>query len=162
MRYLQAGERQFVALEPDDDTLRQLVHQAGYSCTIITEPRRIGLEVVALESTGPLLLFDASESANLGWFSRCQFYVDALSGVVLQTPLVLSNCFDGDGLQRDRLRISVATELPAEFRMLGKRAMSEQVVYALTYNLLVALRETGVALCGSSGLLPLAGQTKRR
>ncbi len=162
MRYLQAGKRQLVALDPDNDTLRQLVHQAGYSCTIVAEQRRISLEVVALDSTGPLLLFDASESANRGWFSRCQFYVDSISGVVLQTPLVLSNCFDGDALRRDRLRISVSTELPAEFRMPGKRTMTEQVVYALIYNLLSALRESGVALCGASGLLPLAGKTDRR
>ncbi len=162
MRYLQAGERQLVALDPDNDTLRQLVNQAGYSCNIVAERRRISLEVLAQESVGPLLLFDASDPANVGWFSRCQFYVDSTSGVVLQTPLVLSNCFDGEELQRDRLRISVSTELPAEYRMPGKRAMTEQVVYALIYNLLTALKETGVALCGSSGLLPLAGKTGRR
>lgn len=162
MRYLQAGERRLLALDPDNDMLQHLVTQAGYTCEIVAERRRISIEVVTKESSGPLLLFDASESANRGWFSRCQFYVDSVSGVVLQTPLVLSNCFDGDELKRDRLRISVSTELPAEFRMPGKRAMSEQVVYSLIYNLLTALRETGVALCGSTGLLPLSGKTKRR
>ena len=43
----------------------------------------------------PLLLFDAADPANLGWFSRCQFYVDGASGAVLQTPIQLAN-------QRDR------------------------------------------------------------
>ena len=161
MRYLQAGDQQLVALDPDHNTLRQLVQQAGYSCEIIKERRRVSLEVRALESSGPLLLFDASDPANLGWFSRCQFYVDSLSGVVLQTPLLVANCFEGGSLLRDRLRVSVATELPAAFRLPGRRGLTEQVVYALVYNLLTALHETGVALCGKSGVLPLTG-TRRK
>lgn len=161
MRYLQAGEQQLVALDPDNGTLQQLVQQAGFSCKIVAERRRVNLEVTALEPTGPLLLFDASDPANLGWFSRCQFYVDSVSGVVLQTPLVVSNCFDGNKLARDRLGISMATELPAEFRLPGKRTLTEQVVYALIYNLLTALRETGVALCGTAGIQPLAGGRRK-
>ena len=161
MRYLQAGQQQLVALDPDDGTLRQLVQQAGFSCKIVAERRRVNLEVTALEETGPLLLFDASDPANLGWFSRCQFYVDSVSGVVLQTPLVIANCFEGNQLARDRLGISMATELPAEFRLPGKRSLTEQVVYALIYNLLTALRETGVALCGTSGIQPLAGGRRK-
>ena len=162
MRYLQAGEQQLVALEPDHDTLRQLVQQAGFGCEIIKEQRRVILEVRALESSGPLLLFDASDPANLGWFSRCQFYVDSVSGVVLQTPLLMSNCFDGDQLSRDRVRISMATELPVGFRLPGKRNLTEQVVYALLFSLISALKETGVALCGSSGLRPLTGSGRKR
>ena len=162
MRYLQAGQQQLVALDPDSDTLQQLVQQAGYSCKISTERRRVSLEVTPLEANGPLLLFDASDPANLGWFSRCQFYVDSVSGVVLQTPLVLANCFDGRELVRDRLRVSMATELPAGFRLPGRRGLTEQVVYALIYNLLTALRETGVALCGTSGIQPLAGGSRNR
>lgn len=161
MRYLQAGQQQLVALDPDNGTLRQLVNQAGYSCSISAERRRVTLEVTAQESNGTLLLFDASDPANLGWFSRCQFYVDSVSGVVLQTPLVISNCFDGSAVRRDRLRISVATELPAEFRLPGNRSLTEKVVYALLYNLLVALRSTGVALCGKSGIMALTGGTRK-
>lgn len=162
MRYVQAGEQQLVALDPDHDTLRQLVQQAGFSCEITEERRRISLEVRALDATGPLLLFDASDPANLGWFSRCQFYVDSISGVVLQTPLLMSNCFESGKVVSDRVRISLATELPAGFRLPGKRSLTEQVMYALLYNLLTALRETGVALCGSSGIRPLAGSKRKR
>ena len=162
MRYVQAGEQRLVALEPDHDTLRQLVQQAGFACEITNERRRVSLVVRALEPSGPLLLFDASDPANLGWFSRCQFYVDALSGVVLQTPLLLSNCYDGKELARDRLRISMATELPAGFRLPGKRSLTEQVVYALLFNLLGALKETGVALCGANGIRPLTGNHRKR
>ncbi|MDE0627347.1 MAG: hypothetical protein OXH99_13180 [Bryobacterales bacterium] len=162
MRYLQAGEQQLVVLDPDNNTLRQLVHQAGYSCKIFPDRRRVKLEVTVLEGGGPLLLFDASDPSNLGWFSRCQFYVDSVSGVVLQTPLVVSNCFTDGKLARDRVSISVATELPAEFRLPGKRGLTEQVVYALIYNLLTALRETGVALCGAFGIQPLTGGSRRK
>lgn len=157
MRYVQAGDQQLVALDPDDDILRQLVHQAGYSCEISKEKRRVSLDVRAMESTKPLLLFDASDPANLGFFSRCQFYVDAASGVVLQTPLQVANCFKGEKLLRNRLRVSLTTEIPAAFRLPGRRNLTEQVVYALLYNLLTALQETGVALCGTTGLRPLTG-----
>ncbi len=162
MRYVQAGEQRLVVLDPDYDTLRQLVQQAGFSCKITKESRRVSIEVKALDSTGPLLLFDASDPANLGWFSRCQFYVDSISGVVLQTPLVVSNCLAGNAVDRERLRISMATELPAGFRFPGKRGLTEQVVYALLYNLLAALRENGVALCGSAGIRPLTGGSRKR
>ena len=162
MRYVQAGDQQLVALDPDHDTLRQLVKQAGYSCEITKETRRVSLDVRALESSRPLLLFDASDPANLGWFSRCQFYVDSISGVVLQTPLQVANCYDRGELAHDRLRVSMATELPAAFRLPGRRSLTEQVVYALIYNLLTALHETGVALCGSGGIRPLAGTNRKR
>ncbi len=161
MRYVQAGEQQLVVLEPEHDTLRQLVQQVGFSANITKEARRVTIEVSALEPSGPLLLFDAGDPANLGWFSRCQFYVDSLSGVVLQTPLVISNCHSGSEVDRERLRISMATEVPAGFRLAGKKSLSEQVVYALLFNLLTALRDTGVALCGSAGLQPLAGAARR-
>ena len=162
MRYVQAGDQQLVALDPDHDTLRQLVKQAGYSCEITKETRRVSLDVRALESSRPLLLFDASDPANLCWFSRCQFYVDSISGVVLQTPLQVANCYERGELARDRLRVSMATELPAAFRLPGRRSLTEQVVYALIYNLLTALHETGVALCGAGGIHPLAGTNRKR
>lgn len=161
MRYVQAGEQQLLVLEPEHDTLRQLVQQAGFTANITKEARRVTIEVSALEPSGPLLLFDAGDPANLGWFSRCQFYVDSISGVVLQTPLVISNCYNGSEVDRERLQISMATEVPAGFRLAGRKSLSEQVVYALLFNLLTALRETGVALCGGTGLKPLAGAARR-
>ncbi len=162
MRYVQAGEQELLVLEPERDTLRQLVQQAGFTASISQEERRVLIEVSALEPAGPLLLFDAADPANLGWFSRCQFYVDSISGVVLQTPLVIANCYKGEELDCERLRISMSTEVPAGFRLAGRKSLSEQVVYALLYNLLAALRETGVALCGSKGLRPLAGAGRRK
>lgn len=162
MRYVQAGDQQLIALDPDEDTLRQLVRQAGYSCKIVKETRRVSLDVRALESSGPLKLFDASNPANLGFFSRCQFYVDSNSGVVLQTPLQVANRFDGGELVRDGLRVSMLTELPVGFRLPGRRSLTEQVVYALIYNLLTALQETGVAVCGTTGLRPLTGSNHKR
>jgi hypothetical protein len=109
----------------------------------------------------PLLLFDAADPGNLGWFSRCQFYVDGTSGAVLQTPLSLAN-------QRDRhgrtlpysVRIQVMKELPGTFRMPGRQPVNEQVIYAVLYNLLNALLNTGVGVCGGPIVKPLAGRTE--
>jgi hypothetical protein len=157
MRYLEAGGRQLVELEPDHDTIRNLVRQAGFECSIQAGARHLILEVWPAGEQDSLLLFNAAEPSNLGWFSRCQFYVDGMTGAVLQTPLTLANCFRDGRLAQDRLRVAVSTELPAKFRLPGRQSLSEQVVYALLFNLLNALRETGVAVCGQGSVVPLAG-----
>ncbi|MCB9383423.1 MAG: hypothetical protein H6509_02315 [Bryobacterales bacterium] len=162
MRYLQAGSRQLVALEPDHDVIRNLVQQAGFECSIEENARQLVLEVKPAAEGDSLLLFDAAQPSNLGWFSRCQFYVDGLTGAVLQTPLTVANCIEDDGRPAlDRIRIALSTELPAGFRLPGRQNVSEQVVYALLYNLLTALRENGVAVCGNGSVRPLAGAPKR-
>ncbi len=157
MKYLQAGEHRLVALDPDHEALSQIAQETGYSCEIIKERRSIIMHVTAIDFPGPLLLFDASDSANLGWFSRTQFYVDSISGVVLQTPILLANTFDGNKILRDSVKLTLTTELPAGFRLPGRRSLTEHVVYTLLYNLLTALRDTGVAICGKSGIRPLTG-----
>lgn len=159
MRYLQAGEQRLVALEPDQEMLRSLVSQAGFECEIHERSRQIVLDVVPAEGER-LLLFDASDPANLGWFARSQFYVDGLSGRVLQTPLTLANHRQGGQVRQDRLRIALSTELPAGFRLPGKQDLSEQVVYALLFNLLAALKENGVAVCGKGSVVPIAAAPK--
>jgi hypothetical protein len=158
MRFVQAGTQQLIALDPDHSVIRNVVKQAGFDCTIRDETRRLVLEVRPSSPQDVLLLFDASDPANMGWFSRCQFYVDSASGRVLQTPIVISNCSDADGKVLPKLRISVLKELPASFQMPGRQNVSEQVVYSLLYNLLAALKETGVAVCGQGGIRPLAGR----
>jgi hypothetical protein len=81
---------------------------------------------------------------------------------VLQTPLTVANCFDEDGKPAaGRMRVALSTELPAGFRLPGRQNLSEQVVYALLYNLLTALRENGVAVCGNGSVQPLAGAPRR-
>lgn len=158
MRFVQAGAQQLIALEPDHSVIRNVVKQAGYDCTIHDEARRLVLEVHPSAAHDPLLLFDAADPANVGWFSRCQFYVDSASGQVLQTPMVLANCADSEGKILPKLRVSVLKELPASFQLPGHQSVTEQVVYSLLYNLLAALRETGVAVCGQGGIRPLAGR----
>ncbi len=162
MRYLQAAGQKLVALEPDHDVVRNLVEQAGFECRIEEERRQLVLEVSPANEGDTLLLFDAAEPSNLGWFSRCQFYVDGLTGGVLQTPLTLANVRKDGELVLNRLRVGLSTELPAGFRLPGKQNVSEQVVYALLFNLLNALRENGVAICGEGSILPLAGASSRR
>ena len=160
MQFLRAGEQQLVLLELEREVVAGLAKQAGFDCTVDEESRRLVLDLTP-QTKEPLLLFDAADPANLGWFSRCQFYVDGRTGAVLQTPLSLANCRDGEGRLKQGVRVSIAKELPAGFRLPGQQAINEQVVYALLYNLLAALRNTGVAVCGGPAVVPLAGRTER-
>ena len=105
--------------------------------------------------------FDAADPANLGWFSRCQFYIDGRSGGVMQTPISLANKRDRGGKpQPYSVRVNIAKELPASFRLPGKQPLTEQVLYALLFNFLSALMKTGVAVCGGTAVQALAGRTE--
>ena len=157
MRILQAGKQQLIGLEPEQEIIENLVAQAGYEFSLDETEQHIVIEVRPAGATDPILLFDATNEANQAWFSRCQFYVNPVSGAVLQTPLTIANCRDAKGHALHRLRVALSKELPASFRLPGDQTVSEQVVYAILYRLLVALRETGVAICGAGGVEPLAG-----
>jgi hypothetical protein len=161
MRYLQAGGRRLVALEPDPDAIRSICQRAGFACEIEESPRQIVLKVNPSDDGQPFLLFDASEPANLGWFSRCQFYVDGFTGAVLQTPLTVANVRERGQLKTNQLRVALSTELPAAFRLPGRQTVSEDVLYSLLYSFLTALRETGVGICGRGSVQPLAGVPRR-
>ena len=109
----------------------------------------------------PLLLFDAADPGNLGWFSRCQFYVDGKSGSVLQTPLSLANQRDREGhVLSHAVRLQITKELPNTFRMPGRQPINEQVIYMVLMNLLNALLNTGVGVCGGPTVKPLAGRSE--
>src|SRR5579884_3404181 len=161
MQVLQAGRHKLILLEIDSATVSVVAQQAGFEARLKETPRSILIDLTAAHRATPLLLFDAADPANLGWFSRCQFYVDGRTGTVLQTPLGLANCRDEEGRLKQSVKISIAKELPAGFHLPGQQAVTEQVVYALLYNLLVALRNTGVAVCGGPAVVPLAGRTER-
>ena len=161
VKFVQAGERDLIELEPDHEMIHNLASQAGFDCNIEENDRALTLEAKPQETQDPLVLFDAGNPANVGWFSRCQFYVDGLSGAVLQTPLTLANCRDTRGDLLQQVRIGVSKELPATFKLPGNQTVNEQVVYALLYNLLVALRDTGVAICGQGAISPLAGRAEK-
>ncbi len=108
-----------------------------------------------------MLLFDAADPANLGWFSRCQFYVDGRTGGVMQTPMTVANKRDRAGRNvSNALRLRISKELPATFRLPGKQPMTEQVCYAMLNNFLQALIRTGVAVCGGGVVQPLAGRSE--
>jgi hypothetical protein len=121
----------------------------------------MSLELLAPDRQAPLLLFDAADPGNLGWFSRCQFYVDGRTGGVLQTPIMVANQKDRTGRTLpNALRVQVFKELPTSFRLPGKQPVTEQLVYAVLYNLLNALMNTGVGVCGGPIVKPLAGRTE--
>jgi len=159
VQVLQAGERKLIYLELDPELLTNIARQAAFDCQIEDGTRAVTLDLAAPSREDPLLLFDASDPANLGWFSRCQFYVDGRTGAVLQTPLHLANRRDRSGrLLPNAVRLQITRELPVNFRMPGRQPVTEQMVYAVFFNFLNALLTTGVGVCGGLVVKPLAGR----
>lgn len=162
MQVLEAGANKYLLLELDPEFVGNIAKQAGFEFKIDDQERVMALDLAVADRQAPLLLFDAADPGNLGWFSRCQFYVDGKTGSVLQTPLSVAN-------QRDRMgralpqaiRIQIAKELPGTFRMPGRQPINEQVIYAVFFNLLQALLNTGVGVCGGPTVKPLAGRTEQ-
>jgi|SRR5277367_2712483 len=161
MQVLQAGSHKFILLELDANAVSEVARQAGFESRIRESERSIQLDLTAPNRQVPLLLFDAADPANLGWFSRCQFYVDGRTGGVMQTPISVANKRDRAGKSNSTaVRVRIAKELPATFRLPGKQPITEQVFYALFQNFLNALMKTGVAVCGGTAVQPLAGRTE--
>jgi hypothetical protein len=161
MQVLDAGPNKYLMLELDPEFVGNIAKQAGFEFKIDNQRRVLSIELAATDRQAPLLLFDAADPGNLGWFSRCQFYVDGSSGSVLQTPLSLANQRDRAGRAMPHaIRVQIAKELPGSFRMPGRQPVNEQVIYAVLYNLLNALLNTGVGVCGGPAVKPLAGRTE--
>lgn len=161
MQVLQAGAHKLLLLELDPDFVTNIVKQAGFEFRVEDGPRTFTLELSAEGRQAPLLLFDAADPGNLGWFSRCQFYVDGRTGAVLQTPISIANQRDRSGrVLPNALRLQIAKEVPANFRLPGKQPVTEQMIYAVLYNFLNALLNVGVGVCGGAVVRPLAGRTE--
>lgn len=159
MQLLQAGSHQVVLLELDPDLIRQGAEETGFTCVVEDQPRSVILELSALERDKPLLLFDASVSTNTGWFSRCQFYVDARTGEVMQTPFLLANRRDAAGKPHSRaVSVQIRKELPSHFRLPGRQAVNEKMLYSVLFNFLAALQQVGVGVCGRGIVTPLTGR----
>jgi hypothetical protein len=58
------------------------------------------------------------------------------------------------------LRLQIFKELPTSFRLPGKQPVTEELVYKVLFNLLGALMNTGVGVCGGPIIKPLAGRTE--
>jgi len=161
MQVLQAGEHKFIFLELDAEIITDVARQAGFDIKIKDGARTLAVELIAAGRNSPLLLFDAADPANLGWFSRCQFYVDGRTGAVMQTPMALANQLDRAGKPHAHaVRLNITKELPASYRLPGKAPLTEKVFYQLFYNFLNALTKTGVAVCGAAAVKPLVGRTE--
>jgi hypothetical protein len=161
MQVLQAGPHKLILLELDLDLVTNIAKQAGFEVKLEDTAKSLILDLNATGRQAPLLLFDAADQANLGWFSRCQFYVEGRTGVIMQTPITLANQRDRSGRAiPDSIRLRIAKELPSSFHLPGKQAVTEQIVYALLYNVLAALTKTGIAVCGGPVIQPLAGRTE--
>jgi hypothetical protein len=83
MQVLQAGPHKLILLELDLDLVINIARQAGFEVKSEDTARSLILDLNATGRQAPLLLFDAADQANLGWFSRCQFYVEGRSGVII-------------------------------------------------------------------------------
>src|SRR5579863_5634467 len=161
MQVLKAGEHKLLLLELDTEFIENIARQAGFEFRLEDNTRRLVLDLNAQGRQAPLLLFDAADPGNLGWFSRCQYYVDGRNGSVLQTPIAVANQKDRSGRTLPHaLRLQIFKELPTSFRLPGKQPVTEQLVYAVLYNLLNALMNTGVGVCGGPIVKPLAGRTE--
>jgi hypothetical protein len=161
MQLLKAGANKFLLLELDTEFLENIARQAGFEFRLDDQSRRVVIDLNAEGRQTPLLLFDAADPANIHWFSRCQFYVDGLSGSVLQTPIQLANQRDPKGRALPHsIRLQINKELPASFRLPNKVPVTEQMVYNVLYNFLNALMNTGVGVCGGKVVRPLAGRTE--
>jgi len=161
MQIIQAGNHKLILLELDPELVAKIARQSGFTCKVDDAERAVFAELTADDRQSPLLLFDAADPANLGWFSRCQFYVDGQTGAVMQTPIFLANLKDRSGrVVTKAIRLQISKELPASFQFPGRQAVSEQLVYAVLANLLGALLTSGVGVCGGSAVKPLAGRTE--
>lgn len=161
MQVLQAGRHKLLLLELDTEFIENIARQAGFEFKLSDQDRCLVLDLNAESRQAPLLLFDAADPANLGWFSRCQFYVDGISGAVLQTPIHVANQKDRSGRTLpNAVRIQINKELPVTFRLPNKAPVTEQTIYGVLYNFLNALLNTGVGVCGGNVVKPLAGRTE--
>ena len=162
MQILHAGEHKWIYLELQTDTLAAIAKEAGFDAKTKDGPRNVQIELSAPGRQAPLLLFDAADPANLGWFSRCQFYIDGRSGAVMQTPITIANKRDRSGrASRNSVKLAISKELPVSFRLPGKQPLTEQVFYHLLQTFLGALTQTGVAVCGNGVVETLAGRTEQ-
>jgi hypothetical protein len=159
MQVLQAAGEKYILLELDTEALENIAGQAGFELNAQEGDRAWVLDLTARERQSPLLLFDAADPGNLGWFSRCQFYVDGMSGSVLQTPLAISNLRDRRGqVLAHGFRLHIAKEISVRFKLPGRVAVNEQMIYQVFYNLLHAMQNVGVGLCGGPSVKALAGR----
>jgi len=163
MQVLQAGQHKLIYMELQSEMVSTIARQAGFEVRTHEGSRTISLDLSAPGRLAPLLLFDAANPAHLSWFSRCQFYVDGRTGVVMQTPLSVANRRDRSGrLHLNAVRLGIAKELPVTFRLPGSQPLTEQVFYNLLVGFLNGLTQTGVAVCGSGAVEPLSGRSEAR
>src|SRR5258705_6110107 len=112
MQVLQAGQHKLILLELDLELVINIARQAGFEVKSEDTARSLVLELNATGRQAPLLLFDAADQANLGWFSRCQYYVEGRTGVIMQTPITLAHQRDRHGRAiPDAIRLPIAKEM---------------------------------------------------
>src|SRR5260370_30709150 len=134
MKVRDVGSNKYLLLELYPEFIGNIARQAGFQFKIDDQRRVLSIELAATDRQAPLLLFDAADPGNLGWFSRCQFYVHGTSGAVLQTPLSLANQRDKAGRAMPHaVRLQIAQQLPGSFRIPRRHPVHAQGIYAVPY-----------------------------
>jgi hypothetical protein len=159
MQLMQAGKHEILLLDLEQDVVTNLASQAGFEFEVSETPRALTLELEAVDRSQPLLLFDAADPANTGWFRRCAFYVDGYSARVLQTPITVGNLYRNGAIVPTGIRLQLSKELPASFRFPGRQPVNERMIYGVLNDFLHALLQNGVGLCGTDAIVkPLIGR----
>jgi hypothetical protein len=156
MQVLQSGQHKWIFLELEGELVSNIAKREGFDAKLKDSSRNMVLELTAQGRQAPLLLFDASDPANLGWFSRCTFYVDGRSGAVMQTPMTVGNKRDRGGKARMKFRPpDHPGELPASFR---RRKVAHRTGFHHLLTVLQARQERRSAVVALAQ--PLAGRTE--
>jgi len=92
MQVLEAGQNKYLLLELDPESIGTIARQAGFDFKIDDRGRVMSLDLSITDRQAPLLLFDAADPGNLGWFSRCQFYVDGPTSGTARAALFRTRC----------------------------------------------------------------------
>lgn len=73
MQVLSAGDHKFLLLELDPELVASIAKQAGFEYRIDDTDRALYIDLAAAGRQAPLLLFDAADPGNLGWFRAASF-----------------------------------------------------------------------------------------
>ncbi len=121
MQVLEAGSNKYLLLELDPESIGNIARQAGFEFQDRRPAARVVARLVGDRPAGAACCCSMPRiPGNLGWFSRCQFYVDGKSGSVLQTPLSLANQRDRTGRTLPHaVRLQIAKELPGHVSHAG-------------------------------------------
>jgi len=143
-----SGQHKLLLLELDLDLVTTIAKQAGFEVKSEDTARSLVLDLNATGRQAPLLLFDAADQAKPRLFSRCQYYVEGRTGVIMQTPITLAISATATDARFPTQSPENRKRIALQFSAARKAGHHEQIIYALLQSVLGALTKTGIAVCG--------------